>query len=85
VRTVFVIPSPLASCALSKSLSGTSTVIFRAIFVTCNSTILYTGIKYGVMTGNDWREEPDMTQRCDHNPSGGERYGRYGIYEGTND
>jgi len=37
------------------------------------------------MTGDDWREEPDMTQRCDHNPSGGERYGRYGIYEGTND
>jgi hypothetical protein len=28
-----VIPSPLASCALSNSFSGTSTVIFRAEFM----------------------------------------------------
>src|SRR5215813_11229634 len=28
-------PSPLASCALSSNFSGTSTVIFRAVFMIC--------------------------------------------------
>src|SRR5215472_5609497 len=41
-------PSPLAACAFSSSSSGTSTVIFRAVFIAYKFTIISTSVKYGI-------------------------------------
>jgi len=40
-------PVPLARCAFSRSSSGTSTVILRAVSITRHYTILDTSIEYG--------------------------------------
>jgi hypothetical protein len=48
IRTVWVIPVPLARRAFLRSSSGTSTVILRAVPIVPHHTILKTSTEYGI-------------------------------------